>query len=118
MLFRSKSPSTPSAPPTKDEEPSSTANRFRFNVSPSLLDSFQEYFFLCVTSVVESAEDKKFACPVRVFLACFGYNEDDTFKMPPELTTHLAGWQYLLRCTALFEAVRLEKANKVESALK
>jgi hypothetical protein len=112
-------PSTPSGPPNDDDDsPTFTNKRFRFDLPSSLLSSFQEYFFLSVTSSTKSAEDKQFACPVQVFLACFGYNKDDTFKMPSEVTSHLAGWQYLLRCTALFQAVQLERSKKVDSALR
>jgi hypothetical protein len=112
-------PPTPSEPPEDDEETlTSSTKRFRFDLPPSLINSLQEFFFLSVTNPNKGAEDKQFTCPVQVFLACFGYNEDDTFKMPSEVTSHLAGWQYLLRCTALFQAVRLEETKKVHSALK
>lgn len=110
--------SAPSGPASNSHADTNSINRFRFTIPRPLLNSFQEYFFLSVTSVVKNAQDTQFACPVEAFLACFGYNEDDTFKMPSEVTSHLAGWQYLLRCTALFEAVRLHNSGKAQSVLR
>lgn len=83
----------------------------------SIIAALQDYFFLSVTSSVDAARDEKFACPVQAYLACFGYNEDDTFKTAPEVTSLLASWQFLLRCTALHEAVTRSKEKKVDSAL-
>jgi len=105
--------SAPVGPASHGHADTDSINRFRFTIPSPLLDSFQEYFFLCITSVVKSAHR-----PVEAFLACFGYNEDDTFKMPSEAISHLAAWQYLLRCTALFEAVRLHKSGKAPSILR
>lgn len=87
------------------------------DVLASPVRELQEYFFLSVTSMVEVAKDKKFQCPVQVYLACFGYNNDDTFKTPSEVTSQLANWQYLLRCTALFQVNLLSKLEKVGSIL-
>lgn len=70
----------------------------------SLLLKLQKYFFLCVTATVKSLKDEKFQCPVHVYLACYGYNLDDTFKTPSEVTSQFANWEYLLRCTALFQS--------------
>jgi hypothetical protein len=86
------------------------------SVPTSLLDTLQRYFFLTVTTKIVSAHEEKFACPVQVYLACFGYNEDDTFKAPSQVTSLLANWQYLLRCTALYEANRLVELEQAESA--
>jgi len=49
-------------------------------------------------------------------MACFGYREDDTFKTPPEVTTMLAHWKFLLRCTALYYAVELSEVDEIRSA--
>ena len=112
-------PTTPSGPgDPKDENRAAAAVRSKFSVPAALIASFQQYFFLCVTSVIKSAEDEKFACPVQAFLACFGYKDDDTFRTASEVTSHLAGWQFLLRCTALVEAFRLEQSKQAHSALK
>jgi hypothetical protein len=114
----------PSAPPVPSEGHSdgdkhpSEVKRSKIVVPPPLLHSLHTFFFLCVTSVIKGTQDSKFKCPVQVFLACFGYNEDDTFKMPSELTSHLAGWQYLLRCAALYEAVSLEESGRVDSVFR
>jgi len=81
----------------------------------SVIETLQEYFFLSVTTGIKNVEDEKFKCPVQVYLACYGYNEDDTFKVPSEITSQLANWQYLLRCTALFEATMLGNSGKTNS---
>ena len=85
------------------------------NVPQTLLNTLQEYFFLIVTRCAKAASDKRFTCPLQVYLACFGYNEDDTFKPPSQVTTLLANWQYLLRCTALYQASRLVELKKAGS---
>lgn len=82
-----------------------------------LVHLFQDFFFRCVTEMVKEAEDEKFKCPVQVFMACFAYNEDDTFKTPSEVTSVLAQWQYLLRCTALHHAATLAKKDETVSAI-
>lgn len=64
----------------------------------------QEFFFAAVTESVEESCDSRFKCPVLSFIACFAYNEDDTFKLAPRITTLLANWEFLLRCTALYNA--------------
>lgn len=103
---------------TEASKKKSTSTNFPdTDVPKSLLDNLQEYFFLTVTTVIKSAHDEKFTCPVQVYLACFGYNEDDTFKLPSQLTSPLANWQYLLRCTALYEANRLVESRAVDSVL-
>ena len=106
---------------TRLSEPQAKASRSRpqlkHRVPAPLIVKLQEYFFLSITTVIKSAKDEKFTCPVQVYLACYGYNDDDTFKAPSELTSQLAGWQYLLRCTALFQANRLLKLKKVDSVL-
>jgi len=97
--------SSHSKPPAKPEVPT------------PLIRKLQEYFFLSVTTVIKSAKDEKFTCPVQVYLACYGYNDDDTFKAPSEITPQLANWQYLLRCTALFQANRLVELEQADSVL-
>ena len=82
----------------------------------SLVDKLQEYFFLSVTGFIKSIKDEKFKCPVQVYLACFGYNDDDTFKRPSDVTPHLAAWTYLLRCTALLQAHQAAELKQTESA--
>jgi len=84
-------------------------------VPESLLSSLQDFFFSSVTGIIKTPHDNKFTCPVQVYIACFGYKRDDTFKTAPELTSLLANWQYLLRCTALYQAHKLFEANAVGS---
>ena len=86
-------------------------------VPESLLSSLQDFFFYSVTGIIKTPHDDKFTCPVQVYIACFGYKSDDTFKTAPELTSLLANWQYLLRCTALYQAHQLFEANEVGSVL-
>jgi hypothetical protein len=64
----------------------------------------QEFFFAAVTDSTQASQDNLFECPVQAYIACFAYNEDDTFKMASEITSMLAQWKYLLRCTALYHA--------------
>jgi len=83
----------------------------------SAIEALQQYFFLAVTDMVKDARDRKFQCPVQVYIACFAYNEDDTFKAPSQTTSLLACLQFLLRSTALYHAFAENKANESVSAL-
>lgn len=81
-----------------------------------LIDLLQDFFFSCVTATVDVAADKKFSTPVQVYMACFGYRKDDTFKAPSEVTSVLAKWQFLLRATALYHAASLSERDSSVSA--
>jgi hypothetical protein len=83
-----------------------------------VIEALQEYFFHSVTSMVEVAKDKKFGCPVQVYIACFAYNVDDTFKGPSQVTSLLACLQFLLRGTALYQANILAVPESDASVLK
>lgn len=87
-------------------------------VPDTLTELLQGFFFGCVTEMVKETEDKKFGCPVQVFMACFGYKEDDTFRIPCEVTSELAIWQFLLRCTALYQSDIAVRAKTTTSALR
>lgn len=87
-------------------------------VPDTLTRQLQHLFFRCVTGMVEEAEDERFRCPVQVYMACYGYNEDDTFRTPPEVTSVLAVWQFLLRGTALYESWVTAEADETTSALR
>jgi len=77
------------------------------------MERLQEFFFAAVTDSVEESQDNRFKCPVLAYIACFGYNNDNTFKLAPEVTSLLAGWKFLLRCTVLYHA----KASTTASEL-
>jgi hypothetical protein len=70
----------------------------------SIIRTLQEYFFLSITDMVRDSRDKKFKCPVQVYISCFAYNDDDTFEAPSQVTSLLASLQYLLRCIVLYQA--------------
>lgn len=64
--------------------------------------SLQDFFFSAVTESTDSREADKFTCPILTYIACFAYNDDDTFKVAPQITSMLAQWLFILRCTALY----------------
>lgn len=66
--------------------------------------------------MVQVTADKKFSTSMQVFMACFGYKEDDTFKTPSEVTSVLAQWHFLLRCIALYYAAEASKKDKTTTA--
>jgi len=86
-------------------------------VPEGLLSSLQDFLFFSITGIIKTAYDEKFTCPVQVYMACYGYNSDDTFKSTAQLTSTLANWSYLLRCTTFYQANKLFKANAVGSVL-
>ena len=65
--------------------------------------ALQRLFLSAVTDSIKESQGNRFKCPVLAYIACFAYNSDDTFKVPFQLTSVLAHWQYLLRCTALYQ---------------
>lgn len=75
----------------------------------------QKFFFAAVTDSVKESQDSRYKCPVLSYIACFAYNEDDTFKLAPQVTTLLAQWQFLLRCTALYSAHLSYECGGVQS---
>jgi len=87
------------------------------SVPEGLLSSLQDFLFSSVTGSIKTAYDVKFTCPVQVYMACYGYNGDDTFKSAAQLTHTLANWSYLLRCIALYQANKLFEAKEVGSIL-
>lgn len=77
------------------------------SLSPEVMEAvlqLQMFFFAAVTESVMESQDSRYKCPVLSYIACFAYNEDDTFKLAPQVTNLLAQWQFLLRCTALYSA--------------
>jgi len=100
----------------KNQPPEREGDYAAAEVPEQLIELLQDYFFTCVTGMVKEAMDETFATPVQAYMACFGYREDDTFKTPPEVTSVLAQWQYLLRCTALYHATARSKRDKTVSA--
>jgi len=69
----------------------------------------QEFFFSAVVDSVAESQKNRFKCPVLTYTACFAYNEDDTWKLAPQVTSMLAQWSFLLRATALSYAIRESK---------
>ena len=80
--------------PHKQRQPEETA----------AIHKLQDLFFLATTDSVEESQQNRFKCPVLAYVACFAYNSDDTFKAAAQVTSPLAQWQFLLRCTALYHA--------------
>lgn len=78
----------------------------------------QEFFFAAVTDSVKESQDDRFKCPVLTYIACFAYNKDDTFKLPSQVTSMLAQWEFLLRCTAIYHGHMSFKAKKSESVVR
>jgi len=64
----------------------------------------QEFFFSSVVDSVPESRENKFKCPVLAYTACFAYNEDDTWKLAPQVTSMLAQWSFLLRGTSIYHA--------------
>ena len=75
----------------------------------------QKFFFAAVTDSIEESQDNRYKCPVHSYIAYFAYNEDDTFKLAPQVTSLLAQWQFLLRCTALYSAHLSHKCGEAQS---
>lgn len=75
----------------------------------------QDFFFSSVVDSVEESQQNRFKCPVSTYTACFAYNEDDTWKVAIQVTSMLAQWSFLLRATALFNAM-LESTRGGEPA--
>jgi hypothetical protein len=101
-------------PLTEDQRKAATSLSRSLEKSPALIDpknvpipllrEVQAFFFDCVTKRSPEAEDQQFSCPVQCYIAAYSFNKDNTFKLPHDLTSLLANWQYLLRATALYEA--------------
>lgn len=68
------------------------------------IHKLQDLFFSATTDSVKESQENRFKCPIMAYIACFAYNTDDTFKAAPQVTSLLAQWQFLLRCTALYHA--------------
>lgn len=66
--------------------------------------ALQNFFFSAITDSLEESTADRFKCPVLAYVACFAYNVDDTFKTADKITSLLANWLFLLRCTALYRA--------------
>jgi hypothetical protein len=77
----------------------------------------QEFFFAAVTDTVKESQDDQFKCPVLAYIACYSYNGDDTFKIASQVTSMLAQWQFILRCTALYHGHMSAEADKSTSVI-
>lgn len=74
--------------------------------------SLQRFFFSAITESIDDRQANKFTCPVLTYIACFAYKKDDTFKLASQITSCLAQWSFLIRCTALYHGTMSESEGQ------
>jgi hypothetical protein len=63
--------------------------------------AFQNAFFFLATGCLDSSNGSRFDSPLYCFLAVSFLDEQGKFAEPKNMTSHLAQWKFLLRCTLM-----------------